>query len=465
MDTDTITAIATPPGSGGVGVVRISGPLAALILDRLFTARCGLPASERVSRQLYLGELADENGQLIDTALAVLMRAPRSYTGEDVAELQMHGGMRLLEAALRAVIACGARLATPGEFTLRAFLNNRLDLSQAEAVLDLIEARTRPAARLAAAQLKGGLTQRVAAIEAQARDILARVAVAVDFPDDADAPQTDELLRLLDTAVADADRLLATANTGRVLREGVRTALVGAVNVGKSSLLNQMLGEERAIVTSLPGTTRDIIEETLDLDGVPLLLHDTAGFRDAATADDAERVGMARSRVALEQAQLVLLVVDAAAGVDAEARRLLAETQGRPRVLVINKCDIADAGMLEAVRQQLAGAAPGEQPVVVSALTGAGAEALAAAVRSQLALSGAASETGEALLSNMRHQQALLRARQSLAEARLALAAGVEADIAAIDVENALSALGEISGKTASEQVLDEIFSRFCLGK
>lgn len=464
MQQDTIVAIATPFGKSGVGVLRISGPQAAELLGRLFQSKRGLAVAEWQSHHLYLGKLYDEAGCLLDTALAVLMRAPHSYTGEDVAEFQTHGGMRLLQHALDATLACGARLATPGEFTLRAFLNGKLDLSQAEAVLDIIEAKTPSAAQLAAAQLEGKLSRRVAEIEAQVRGILARITVAVDFPDDADAPLPEELQALLAAAEQAIAELLATAGTGRVLREGLRTALVGAVNVGKSSLLNQLLGTERAIVAGQPGTTRDVIEETLDLDGLPLLLIDTAGFRAPDLADEVERIGMARSRQALDMAQLVLLVIDAQRGLDAEATRLLAETQGRPRLLILNKCDVADEAMLASLEDALRSAAPGEEPLRLSALTGDGVAALSQAVRRCLAL-GAEQDASAAMLSNARQQQAVLRAQQALAEASAALAAGQEPDLVAIDVENALSALGEISGRSASEQVLEEIFSRFCLGK
>lgn len=482
---DTIAAIATPLGAGGIGIVRVSGPQAAAILSRLFTcgqesaardqlsSPCGQESADRDQlsspcplppRRLVLGRLQDAQGRELDRALAVLMPGPQSYTGEDVAEFQLHGGLRLLREALAAVIAAGARLATPGEFTLRAFVNGKLDLAQAEAVADLIRAKTRPAAQLAADQLAGRLSQAVAALEDDLLALMAAITVGVDFPDDADAPEPEQLLTQLEALISRGQSLLDTADQGRVWREGLRAALAGAVNVGKSSLLNALLEAERAIVASEPGTTRDVIEESLDLNGVLLQLSDTAGLRNPDQAGQVERIGMERSANALAQAQLALIVADASQGIDPEARRLWQQTEGRPRLLILNKADLVEAAEVARLRGQFP---PDQQELVipVSALSGQGLADLRAAITNLVGSGQADAEAGSAIISNVRHQQALLQAVDSLRRARAAIAEGVPADLAAIDLENACSSLGEISGRTTSEAVLDQIFSQFCLGK
>lgn len=461
---DTIAAVATPAGSGGIGIIRISGPEAFPLLARLFRAQSGVSAAEMDSHRLYYGGVyAPEDGLLLDRGLAVCMRAPHSYTGEDVAELQLHGGMRLLRLTLSAALRVGARLAEPGEFSLRAFLNGRLDLAQAEAVQDVIAAQSRRAVGQAAANLAGGLSARVAALERELIEILALITVGVDFPDDADAPDEAALLARLRAAINETEQLLKNADCGRLYREGLPTALIGAVNVGKSSLLNRLLDTDRAIVTDQPGTTRDLIEESVDIDGLPLILCDTAGFR-AGTGDQAEQLGMARSRVVLSQARLILLVIDASRDLDQETIDLLWETWKRPRLLLLNKCDIASPNMLRLVKSRLESDAAADDIIPLSARTGEGIPRLRMAI---LRKAGAEPlpEAELPLVSNLRHQQALLRAQESLGAAIEAVENGLPADIAGIDIEEACSALGEISGRTVSEQVLNEIFSRFCLGK
>ncbi|MBR3391381.1 MAG: tRNA uridine-5-carboxymethylaminomethyl(34) synthesis GTPase MnmE [Firmicutes bacterium] len=459
---DTIAAIATPLGSGGIGIVRVSGPEAAAILGRLF--RGAVAPAEMESHRLYLGDVTDERGALLDRALAVIMRAPRSYTGEDVAELQLHGGPRVLSAALTAALACGARLATPGEFTLRAFLNGKLDLSQAEAVADLIAAKTPRASKLAAGQLQGALGRAVAEIERELTAVYGAVIVGVDFPDDADAADPEQtreaLVRLADRIRND---VLSGAGLTRVVKEGVRAALVGRVNAGKSSLLNALLAEERAIVTSLPGTTRDVLEESVDLEGVPLILADTAGLRDEACADEAEQMGMERSRDKAGSAQLVLVVTDGVLGITPEDDRLLREA-GERALLLINKCDLLSEAEIAERRRRGCAYVAAEDVICLSAKNGAGLDGLKAALRRRV-LAGVDGEAASPLVANARQEQALLRAAERLTACAEAIAAGEMLDVAAVDIGEALDFLGEISGRTASEEVLQHIFANFCLGK
>lgn len=459
---DTIAAIATPLGSGGIGIVRMSGPEAAAVLGRLF--RGAVAPAEMESHRLYLGDVCDEKGVLLDRALAVLMRAPRSYTGEDVAELQLHGGPKVLSAALSAALASGARLATPGEFTLRAFLNGKLDLSQAEAVADLIAAKTPRASRLAAGQLQGALGRAVAEVEQELTAIYGAVVVGVDFPDDADAADPQETREaLLRLAAHIRDDILSGAGLSRVVKEGVRAALVGRVNAGKSSLLNALLSEERAIVTALPGTTRDVLEESVDLEGVPLVLADTAGLREEDRADEAEQLGMARSRDTADSAQLVLVVTDGVLGITPEDAMLLQQA-GERALLLINKCDLLSEAEIAERRRRGSEFVDGAEVICLSAKSGAGLDELKAALRRRV-LAGVDSEAASPLVANARQEQALLRAAERMESCAEAIAAGQMLDVAAVDIGEALDFLGEISGRTASEEVLQHIFANFCLGK
>jgi len=456
---DTIVALATPAGSGGLGVIRVSGPQAGAVLERLFRSAatpCGQP------RQLTLGSLVDEEGRLLDQALAVWFPAPRSYTGEDVAELHCHGSSRLLREALRLACSAGARPAERGEFTQRAFLNGRMDLAQAEAVLALIEARTADSLRLAAAQLAGELTAKVREYAARLNQALARIIVAVDFPDDADCPDQAALLSLLTPLYQELRQLLDSGRRGRWLREGSMLTIAGPANAGKSSLFNALLERERAIVTPEPGATRDAVEDQWELAGLPLSLWDTAGFREGAE-QEAERLGMERSRQAMARAALLLLVLDGAAPWPDQAAAVLRESAGRQRLLLVNKVDIAGPEQLRAVLDRLAEVAPGEKPLPISATSGAGLAELRQAIRE--ALLGDDQEGTPPLLSEARHQQAVATALQSLDQAIRVLEEGWPTDLAAIDIENALASLSRITGEQAGEALLREIFSRFCVGK
>jgi tRNA modification GTPase len=450
---DTIVALATPPGIGGVGIVRVSGPLAAAIAQALF--RPARPGAWQPYHMRY-GHLIDDQGLPIDEALAVQFRGPRSFTGEDVVEFQCHGGPLPLSRTLALALAHGARLAEPGEFTLRAFVNGRIDLAQAEATLDVIEAQTTLGLRLALDQLGGGLSREVRRLREQLLYPLAYVTALTDFPED-DVP-TDELGAPLQAALAEIGRLLAGADQGVIVRQGARAALVGRPNAGKSSLLNALLRVERAIVTAIPGTTRDTLEETANLGGVPVVLIDTAGITE--TVDLVEQIGVERSRAALARADLVLLLLDGAQPLGAQDAAIALLTHERPTVIVQTKSDLpplAEVAPLAAAHPQLRGV------VRVSAQSGAGLDELGETV-ARILLGGLPLSDAR-LVTNPRHREALRQAHGAVAEALAGLAEGRPVDLIAVDLHDAVARLGEITGETVEDDLLNTIFSRFCIGK
>jgi len=458
---DIIAAIATAPVPSAIGVVRVSGEGCHALCDRVFRAADGRAFSSRPPRTLIYGDILDETGAVLDRGLAVRFSAPHSYTGEDSAEFDCHGSPVVLQEVLRALCAFGARQAQAGEFTRRAFLNGRMDLTQAEAVIDLIDAETAAAAKNAAAQMGGALRRKLEAVQDILLDVTSRFYAVVDYPDEDVADvRPQDLSAALDSACAVLDGLLDTCARGRVLKLGVRTAIVGRPNVGKSSLLNALAGYDRAIVTPVPGTTRDTVEESCLCGGVRLRLVDTAGLRD--TADPVERLGVARARAALESAELVLAVADGSAPFtpeDAAALRLAADAPHW--ILIWSKAD------LRAGPQRTAPpAAPARAPdavVSVSCVTGEGLDALAHAI-AVLYPSASPAEAGS-LLTDQRQEDAARRAREALCRAREALRAGLTPDAVLTDAEEALSAVGELTGRTAREDIVERIFSRFCVGK
>ena len=454
---DTIAAIATPLGPGGIGIVRVSGALASAIDSAVFRA----PEARRVvqSHHLYYGRFVDAAGATLDTGLAVLMRAPRSYTGEDTLELHCHGSPVVLRAVLARVLACGARLAEPGEFTKRAFLNGRLDLAQAEAVLDMIRARTPAGAAVAAQQLTGRLSTSLAALRTQLVEIKALLEAQIDFGDEDLGVDSAELLAALVGCEEAIHNLLSTCKHGILLREGIRVAIVGKPNVGKSSLLNALLGHERAIVTDTPGTTRDVIDETADFDGIPVVLSDTAGLRDAPDADAVERIGMARTASTMDAADVILAVFDLSAPLDRQDDVIVAAS-AKPRVVVLNKTD-----RLPAIPPQtIAALASGTPAVAVSATQRLGLAALRRTVVA-LALRAVIDHPNGPVLTNVRHVDALEKAAASLELARQSLRERRPADLVAVDVQDAADYIATITGAITSEDVLDRIFSEFCIGK
>ena len=454
---DTIAAIATPAGRGALGIVRLSGPEALAIAGRVFRGSAGEP-SGFASHTVHLGQ-AVSDGELLDTVLLTVMRAPRSYTGEDTAELSCHGGRVVLGRVLGAVVAAGARPAEPGEFTLRAFLNGRMDLAQAEAVQELIAAESELGARVAAEQLRGRLSGEVGALRDGLVEFLAEIEAAIDFPDeDIEPADRAALLGRLGALREKTAALVETFEEGRRVREGVRVVIAGKPNVGKSSLLNALLDDERAIVTAEPGTTRDVLRESLVCQGVALTVVDTAGVREPRNAAEIE--GVRRSREALGEADIALFVLDGAAPID-EADAQIAERIGnRPFITVVNKSDLVQHADCERLGAPFVGRAA----VHTSALKRTGLDELKTAVveaawPTGLPLSDAA------LVTQVRHRDALARAAAAMDETIAALDEKRGLELAAVDAREALDALGEIVGAVTTDDILNSIFSRFCIGK
>lgn len=461
---DLIAAIATPPGPGGVGILRLSGPGAHQAASQVFHPQGPLPLDQAPDRQLLYGTLRDPAGGLLDTGLAFISRAPHSYTGEDTAELQCHGSPVVLSLALEALYAAGARPARPGEFTQRAFLNGKLDLTQAEAVIDLIDAETPTAARQAAGQLGGALSQRVDGIYQGLTDIMAHFCAVLDYPDeDIDPFRTQQLQADLDAQQAALAALLATGRRGQRLVKGVSCALIGRPNAGKSSLLNALAGYDRAIVTHIPGTTRDTIEVTVELGGFPFRLVDTAGLRESD--DPIEQLGAQRSRQAMDQADLLLVVWDGTQPPSEEDETLLAQALDRAdTVLAVNKEDLPGYTLPSLA---LPDAPHTLTTVALSAKTGQGLDRLEAtlAARAEAAFPLAGQAAAGQLLTNQRQTDAVRRALDAVERAGQALAAGITPDALLTDVEQALEALGELTGRTVREDITQRIFERFCVGK
>ena len=449
-DDETICALATPPGTGGLGVIRVSGPAAFAIVDRATWRPNHTPCGGWAGHTLHRADIVHPTGEVIDDVLLAVFHAPRSYTGEDVVEISAHGGPVPLRQILGRLQQCGARMARPGEFTQRAFLNGKMDLAQAEAVGDIIAAQTEQAHRLARRQSDGSLSLAVAEVREIVLGVLVRLEASIDFPEDVGELDTDACLTELSLAERKITALLATADQGILYREGLKVVLAGRPNVGKSSLLNALLRTNRAIVTPIPGTTRDVIEETLNLRGIPLRAVDTAGLRE--TDDEVERIGVMRTRETLADADITLLILDATAGETPEDTALRETLTDRPHVFVWNKWDL------------MPGQDPPAEGVVVSAATGWNLIALEDAL-ADLALGGRAGETEGTFVTHARHKQALETALSRLTDARNTFSAALPADFASIDVRDVLDALGEITGETATEDVISEIFSRFCIGK
>lgn len=453
MYDDTIAAIATPIGEAALGIVRLSGPKAKAIAQSVFSNRL------RDHRVVY-GKVRDQE-TIVDEAMAVYLAAPHTYTRDDMVEFSCHGGAVALQAVLELLLSWGARLAQPGEFTMRAFLNGRIDLAQAEAVLDVIQAKTRTGLQVALQGLEGRLSREVKALRAELLEPLAYLTALVDFPEDEVGQQ--DVAPQLEAALCRLQALVRSADQGMVYRQGVRTAIVGRPNAGKSSLLNRLLGRERAIVTPVPGTTRDTVEEVASIRGIPFLLVDTAGMR--ATADPVEHLGVERSRSAIAAADLVLFVVDASQPLDGCDQAIAAELSDRRVLLVANKQDlVAGRGALpEALEGR--GAGLDQWPsAALSALTGQGLDELQTQMAA-LVTGGHVSPAEETLVSNPRHAAALKQAADHVQTALNSHHEGLPSDFVTIDLTAAVNALGEITGETASEDLLELIFSRFCIGK
>ena len=456
---DTIAAISTPPGRGGIGIVRLSGPQAAVIGARLVRLRHPLEHGHA-----RLSDVVDEDAGVdagrIDEAVVTLFAAPRSYTGEDVVEIAAHGSPVVMELLLTRALALGARLAEPGEFTQRAFVSGRLDLTQAEAVRDLIEAQTLTQARQAASQLGGALSRRVLPAKQSLTELIALLEAGIDFAeDDVQVTPQAEIARRIEQMAPPLQALQASSTRGRIVHDGLTLALVGRPNAGKSSLFNRLAERDRAIVTATPGTTRDTVSERISLDGIPLELVDTAGLRstsaESASLEEAEQLGIRRSREALADAALVVVVLDATQALNDEERELLASMEGRPALVAINKSDLAPDAEPPA-------ACAGLPVVVTSAVTGDGVAALRERILT-LATGGAAAEPG--MLTNLRQREAIGTALAALADAGRANAQRIPHEMILLDLYRALWALDSLTGQTTPDDILNLIFSTFCIGK
>jgi tRNA modification GTPase len=482
-ETATIAAVSTAYGEGGIGIVRISGDMAGDILRRIFAPARGWGA-ELADRRMRYGRVTDPStGEVIDEALAVLMPGPRSYTGEDVAEIHCHGSVVSLRRTLEAALKCGAESAAPGEFTQRAFLNGRMDLARAEAVIDVVRAKTDASARAAMAQLEGSLSARIMGVRDLLSDALALAAVHIDYPDDdkdftdPDSAQT-EMAAILRTASSEVAALIATASTGRILREGLNVVIAGAANTGKSSLMNALLRDARAIVTDIPGTTRDSIEERADIRGLTVRLTDTAGIRE--TDSKIEQLGIDRTKETIASADLVIFLIDGSkkAGdedaaalrsvADAMAERSPGEERMRGRLLpALSKSDLPQVVTDDDVARLLGESGlpqNGLYTISISAKTGDGLSDLEDAIE-RAVYSGRAPQSDEALVTNVRHTELLRHAADEIAAGEERLKNNGDIDLAEINIHLAYESLGEITGETATDDIINKIFARFCIGK
>lgn len=450
---DTIAAIATGTQVSAIGIIRLSGDETFQVIDRLFFPYSGKKMSESADRRLIFGELRDRAGELLDVCLCTISHAPHSYTGENTAELQCHGSPTVLRAALDELFALGARQAAPGEFTKRAFLNGRMELCAAEAVADIIDAETVECAKNAAGQLSGAISRRVDGIYSALTDISSHYHAVLDYPDeDIEDFQLESYEGSLTSALAELERLLQSHERGKLMTGGIPAAIAGRPNAGKSSLLNALLGYDRAIVTAIPGTTRDTIEEKLRIGRLTLRLIDTAGIRD--TDDEVERLGVERSRAAMSKAELVIAVVDGSGEISDEDLEVIAQAEAAPKgIVVLSKRDIAEPGT------EIATALP---VVSLSSVTGEGMDELERVIAEQFQLPEV--PAGE-ILTNVRQADAVKRAIEYMRSALDAMRAGMTPDIVLTETEGAMSALGELSGRTVREDVTNRIFQRFCVGK
>lgn len=455
---DTIAAVATAYGEGGIGIIRISGEEALPILQGIFEFHGDTDTF--TSRRMTYGKIIDkEKNQIIDEVLAVYMKGPKTYTAEDVVEINCHGSMVSLRKTLALVLRKGARLAEPGEFTKRAFLNGRLDLSQAEAVIDMIRAKTDKSFDVAVSQLEGRLSLKVEEIRQKLLDLLVDITVNIDYPDEDIEEMTYEKLEESIVETQDMiEKLLATSSTGRMIREGIKIAIVGKPNVGKSSLMNGLLKETRAIVTDIPGTTRDTIEEVLSIRNIPVYLVDTAGIRE--TSDKVEKMGIEKSKEAFNQADFILFLLDGSRPLEEEDLQIIEFLKERKSLVLINKRDLGEAISIEEISAKL----PASQVIEASLLKGQGITEIEDAVE-DLVYGGEIVQKESMMVNNVRHIELLQQAVKSLTDA-LHMSERREAlDFIEVDVKNAYERLGEIIGETVSDDIINEVFARFCLGK
>lgn len=459
-ENDTIAAISTPVGEGGISIIRISGEDAVVVAKRLYRGSKDL--AQVASHTINYGHIVDpDTGAEVDEVMVSVMRAPHTYTCEDVVEINCHGGLLATNRILQLVLSYGARMAEPGEFTKRAFLNGRIDLSQSEAVMDLIRAKTDKSMKVALNQLDGDLSRLIRHLRQDILDVLAQVEVNIDYPEyDAVEEMTTKMLK--EKALDIQQRiqaLLKTAKQGKVLREGLATAIIGRPNVGKSSLLNTLLHEDKAIVTDVAGTTRDVIEEYVNVDGVPLKLIDTAGIRD--TDDTVEKIGVERSKRALDAADLILLLIDSSAPLTAEDRELLTTTHGKQRIVILNKTDLPRQVDLDELKKLT----DGDALIETSIVKHEGMDQLGQQISKMFFNEGIESSQNNVMVTNARHIGLLHQANAALSDVLKGINAGMPVDLVQIDMTRCWDLLGEITGDSYQDELLDQLFSQFCLGK
>ena len=458
MQGDTISAIATAQGEGGIGIIRLSGEQAIAVAEKMFRPASGKALSDYASHRAVYGRIVDEAGQVIDEAMVLIMKAPHSYTKEDVVELQCHGGVMPLRKTLALTYAHGARPAEGGEFTKRAFLNGRLDLSQAQAVMDIITAKTDRSLKMATGHLTGAFSAKIKSFRQEILGQIAHLEAAIDFPEDeVDDVVTEKVAEKVVEVRNNIAKLIKTAGTGRILRDGLMTAIVGKPNVGKSSLLNALLQEERAIVTDIPGTTRDSIEEYANVGGVPLRIIDTAGIR--ATEDVVEKIGVEKARQMVSEAALVLALFDGSRPLDSEDEEILSLLAGRDAIVLLNKSDLQSVVTADTL------AAKAQVSVIeISTKENHGLDMLVQAIQDKVYGGAVAADEGS-FVSDERQANLLRQADVHLAAALQTIEAGMGLDFISIDLRSAWEKLGEITGDTVGEDIIDEIFSKFCIGK
>ena len=455
---DTIAAIATAPGEGGIGIIRISGPKSLEVAEDIFFSMSGKKISEYPARTLIFGNIKDGDKK-IDEVLVAYMKGPNSYTAEDVIEINCHGGFISVKRILELVLSKDVRLAEAGEFTKRAFLNGRIDLSQAEAVIDVINAKTDKAHEVAENQLNGSLSNRIREFRDKVTELLAQVEVAIDYPEEdiefIAYTTIEEKTRELNK---DIKKLYETSESGKIFREGLKTVIVGKPNVGKSSLLNSILGENRAIVTDIPGTTRDVIEEFVNIKGIPLKIVDTAGIRE--TDDVVEKIGVEKSMASFDTADLIIMVVDSSSELSEEDREILEKVQGKETIILLNKTDLPQVIDEEEVKKYV----NEENIIKISALHNEGIEDVHDRIEAMV-YKGDIKSSSNVIITNSRHKDALYRAMKSAEDAMRAIEDRMPLDFVEVDLKNIWDYLGYINGDTVSEDLLDNIFHNFCIGK